>query len=78
MLADLAKVEMPALHVPEVSPDQATVVRADGAAYRLVAGGQYQGEAGRVALTFGTATPVAKWVDASLRALAPCWRSKLP
>jgi hypothetical protein len=78
VITDLAKINMPPIYVPGVSPEEATTVRADGAAYRLVVPGQYPSEPGRVALTFGTQTPVANWVDASFRALASCWQTKRP
>jgi hypothetical protein len=78
VITDLSKVNMPHISVPEVSPEEGITVRADGAAYRLVVPGQYPSEPGRVVLTFGTETPVANWVNASFRALAPCWQTKRP
>lgn len=78
VITDLAKMNMPTIAVPEVSPEDAITVRADGATYRLVLAGQYPNERGRVDLTFGADTPVSAWVDASFRALAGCWRAKRP
>jgi len=78
VITDLAKINMPSIHVPGVSPEEGITVRVDGATYRVVVPGQFPSEPGRVVLTFGTETPVANWVNASLLALAPCWQTKRP
>jgi len=78
VITDLAKVNMPAVHVPEVSPEEGITVRADGATYRVEVPGRYPDEPGRVVLTFGIETPIASWIDASFRALGTCWETKRP
>lgn len=78
VLERLNKLQAPVFIVSEISPDDATTGRADGASYRLRAEGRYPFEPGTIDITFGPGTPVATWVDESVRSLSSCWRTERP
>lgn len=78
VLERLNKLQAPTILVPELTPDYAITVRADGASYRLRTEGYYPTEPGKIDLTFGMDTPIANWIDDSFRSLSSCWREKRP
>lgn len=78
-LGSLSVLPMPKISVPNLpKSDNAMTVGADGPQYRLSTEAYFPLEFGEVELTFGRETPVAEWVDKSLRDFATCWRPSKP
>jgi hypothetical protein len=46
----------------------------DGAGYRLSTRALYSGKMSEVVVQSNVDTPLARWIDQTLAALAPCWR----
>jgi len=83
VVEEAAKLEPPNLLIPgvrEKSVGDAIVVTADGVGYTVIADMSHYGERKTDELRFGTNvnTPLAAWVDESLRRLEACWVEERP
>lgn len=73
-LKALTKLPTPEIDVKGLPGDgRVIVVGADGAQYRLSTDAYFPNVFGKIELNFGAETPVAEWIDQSLRNFAPCW-----
>jgi hypothetical protein len=72
------RLEMPGIFVLGLKSDE-VIVTADGIGYELQAGLAYSNRpAGKIRFNSNVDTPLAHWVDESLRTLEPCWTKEPP
>ncbi len=74
-LEALERLELPVPDVPGLGNDL-QVITMDGAGYRLRANALYGQHGADIAVGSNIGTPLARWIDATLAALAPCWRDR--
>jgi hypothetical protein len=82
VVEEAVKVPPPRVRVPGVedpaAPDVITLT-ADGVAYGMSSGARYGSSfSGTIRFTSNVGTPLAAWVEESLRRLQPCWSSRPP
>lgn len=63
---------------PNPPPNDDLILTMDGVAYELDAPADFGPRTGRLRMTSNVGTPLAKWADATLTALAPCWSEEPP
>lgn len=72
------QLKMPRVEVPFLDSDE-TIITADGVGYGLEASAGYPGGSSYpLKLQSNEGTPLAHWVNQSLRTLQPCWSTKRP
>ena len=71
-LGALEALTLPAPDVPGLGNDL-QVITLDGAGYRLRAMGLYGQHGADITVGSNIGTPLARWIDGTLAALAPCW-----
>lgn len=78
LLRAVRKLEMPRVSVPLLESDY-LIITADGVMYRLKGSAEYPDTAD-YAFEIGSnsGTPLARWVDESLRTVDPCWSKDRP
>jgi hypothetical protein len=73
LLREVEKLELP-------HPDlltfgkEAKFITMDGAGYSLTIPALYDGAISNIAVRSNVSTPLAQWIDRTLKALEPCWR----
>ena len=72
-LQDMEDLALPTPNVPGVGRELETITM-DGIVYRLETLGLYGGASANIVLISNVGTPLARWIDATFAALAPCWR----
>lgn len=78
VLAEVRNLAMPRVSVPRLGNDE-LIITGDGVVYRLVASAEYPGKSAYdFEMRSNSDTPLARWVDNSLRSLEPCWTAKVP
>lgn len=82
MLPAFARLQLiePFKIVPPGVRDGATTLVLDGNQYRVEVGGYWPhaNRNGDIVLSGNDGTPIANWVDDTMRALASCWRNQRP
>jgi hypothetical protein len=69
---------MPRVSVLGLENDE-IIITGDGVRYRLVASAEYPGKSAYdFEIQSNSDTPLARWVDNSLRSLEPCWTTTPP
>ena len=63
---------------PPGSHDDATNIVLDGTGYSLSMPAAYGADEATIAMSSISGTPLARWVDGALTALAPCWSAEPP
>lgn len=77
-LNEVRNLEMPRVFVAVLENDQ-IIITADGVLYRLSGKAEYPGAtAYDFEIQSNNGTPLARWVDESLRRLHPCWSKDRP
>lgn len=77
-LESLEQMPMPAPDLPGFGREMTQII-ADGAQYVLEARAIHQdGQLGDLRLTSNVGSPLARWIDALMAALEPCWRPVRP
>jgi hypothetical protein len=73
VLTEAMKLELPKLYLPDAGGEQ-ILVRADGVKFELSAKARFPDWSGdRIKVIAFGSSPLADYVDESLRKLAPCW-----
>jgi hypothetical protein len=57
--------------------DELEVITMDGAEYTLTTSAPYGGNDSDLTVRSNVGTPLARWIDAALTALEPCWRTAI-
>jgi hypothetical protein len=82
VVEEAINVPPPRIHVPGVKDPTAgkeLTLTMDGVAYSLSSGARYgSGISSTIRMTSNWGTPLANWVDESLRRLQPCWKNAPP
>ena len=77
-LHEARRLEMPRVSVPGLENDE-IIITADGVRYRLTGMADYPGESSyRFQIMSNLDTPLARWVDESLRVLETRWTNEAP
>ena len=74
------KVSPPKMLVPGVKDRsyESPMITADGVGYSVESMGHYDGRTSDLSFSSNVGTPLAEWVDESLRKLEPCWSKERP
>ena len=78
ILVAVRRLEMPRVEVPFLEKDE-IIITADGVGYGLQARGEYPGTSAHPLEVYSNeGTPLASWVNQSLRTLEACWSTERP
>ena len=72
-LQALEELGLPQVDLPAFG-NQVEVITLDGVGYQLTAPALYGGDMSSIVVQSNIGTPLARWIDETFRALAPCWR----
>ena len=78
VLVEVGKLKPPPVFIVGIQSDN-IIVTADGVSYTMSASSQYPDAGiGDISFSSNVRTPLADWVDESLRTLDPCWSTEPP
>ena len=78
VLVEARNLAMPRVSVPGLENDE-LIITGDGVLYQLVGSAEYPGESAYdFEMQSNSGSPLAQWVDNSLRSLEPCWTTAPP
>ena len=78
VLEDMREIETPQLNPPGVVPNQRISITVDGVGYLLRAPATFGDRTGNLTMSSNIGTPLADWVEASVKRLENCWTEVQP
>jgi hypothetical protein len=74
----MRKLEAPQPDPPGIDPNQQISITMDGVGYLLRAPATFGDKSGKLTMSSNIGTPLAEWVETSLKRLENCWADVQP